>query len=197
MIFFRSLGWLILFCSLGVNPLQAKKGSQAFYRDFWFPTYLIQRLDYCAFDGKECGRPIATRYCQMMGYATASDEHIDYNVGVTNYLSTRFQCKGWRCHGFKWITCRGLFVHSPKRDYFYRLKRYVFPRFDHYRIAWCYEDSKGCGKRAAFSFCRRMGYSRAKSYVKQSHVAATQALGDQQLCFGPTCDGFSEIICYR
>jgi hypothetical protein len=148
-------------------------------------------------DGKECGLAMATRYCKIMGYAKASGERIDYNVGVTNYLSTRFQCKGWGCNGFKWITCRGVFSHTPKRSYFYRSKRYVFPQFDHYRVNWCYENEKGCGKQAASSFCRRMGYTRVLSYQKQTNVPATQALGNQKLCFGPTCQGFSEIICYR
>lgn len=197
MVLFRYLTLLILGCSLSVANIHAKNKNQFFYRDFWYPTYLMERLDYCDVGGKTCGSAIATRYCQMMGYATASDEHIDYNVGVSHYLSSRFQCKGWRCNGFKWITCQGVLTHQPKRGYFYRLKRYVFPQFDHYRVAWCYKRSTGCGKRAAFSFCRRMGYSREASYVKQIHVAATQALGDQQLCFGPRCEGFSEITCYR
>lgn len=197
MILSRALGWFVLLFVLGMSSIQAKKAPQNFYRDFWYPTYLMHRLDYCSVDGKECGHAIATRYCIMMGYKEASGEHIDHNVGITNYLSARFQCKGWGCNGFKWITCGGKFSHMPKRSYFYRSKRYVFPRFDHYRVDWCYENAKGCGKRAAFSFCRRMGYAKAQSYTIQSHVAATQALGNQKLCFGPTCQGFSEITCYR
>ena len=171
--------------------------QQNFSRDFWSPTFHIQRLNYCTLDGKECGPAVANKYCKMMGYERADVAIIDYNIGLTNYFLSSAQCRGWRCNGFKLITCVGNFSHHPKQNYYYRSQRFVFPRIDHYRIDWCYESGRGCGQRAAYSFCRRMGYMNAQYYKKQDDVAATKALGNQKLCFGDDCKGFSSITCYR
>lgn len=171
--------------------------EQQFSRDLWYPTYLVKRLNYCTLDGKECGRSLATRYCKLLGYERASQEIIDHNVGLTSYFLTHAQCKGWRCDGFKLITCAGDFSHKLEKDYYYRFKRFVFPRFDHYRVAWCYKNGHGCGQQVAYSYCRRLGYRRSQGYKKQIEVPATKALGDQELCFGKTCNGFREITCYR
>ncbi len=178
---------------------QANAGvhQQTFSRNFWRPTFHIQRLNYCTLDGKECGLVVASKYCKMMGYERADEAIIDYNIGLTNYLLSSAQCKGWRCNGFMLITCAGDFSHKPGKNYYYRSQRFVFPRIAHYRIDWCYENGLGCGQRAAYSFCRRMGYMNAQYYKKQEDVSATKALGNQKLCFGEDCSGFSSITCYR
>jgi|GEM_PF-1057148 len=197
MVFFRRFIMIFLLFVTLVGQAKEVSHEPHFYRNFWYPTYLIKRLDYCLMGGKICGEEVATRYCNMMGYARAGEQLIDKNVGFTNYLSTRVECKGWRCNGFKLITCVGAFVHKPEKEYYYRYKRFVLPRFDHYRVDWCYKNGHQCGQRVATSFCRRMGYLRAKNYKKQDVVPATKTLGDQALCFGPRCSGFSDITCYR
>lgn len=171
--------------------------NENFYRNFWNPIFNIQRLSYCSLDGKECGQAIAHRYCNIMGYEKASEAIIDYNLGVTHYLSTHARCKGWRCNGFMLITCKNKFYQHPIKDYYYREQRFVLPRFGHYRVDWCYENGAHCGQRPAYSFCRRMGYLHVKQYKKEEHVVATKALGNQRLCFGEACQGFSDITCYR
>ena len=187
-----------LFLVIAVNA-QANSKSQAqnFYRNFWYPTYKNTPLDYCSVDGKECGRIVATSYCKIMGYEKASNDIEAYNVGLTHYLLTRQQCKGWGCNGFMLITCVGNFSQKPAERYHFRLERFVFPYFDHYRVDWCYVNGQKCGQRAAHSFCRRMGYMRTKGFKKQENVPATKALGNHKLCFGNQCSGFSEITCYR
>ena len=60
------------------------KQNKAF-RNFWHPTYHGERLDYCTVDGKECGKAVANRYCQMLGYDYSSQNVIAYNIGLTNY----------------------------------------------------------------------------------------------------------------
>ena len=197
MTFFRYL--IMLFFLIFASISQAKSGhdEQNFYRNFWNPTFNIQRLSYCSLDGKECGQSVANRYCHLMGYEVASDAIIDYNVGVTHYLLTHARCKGWRCNGFMLITCKNKFHHQPVKDYYYREQRFVFPRYAHYRVDWCYKNGAQCSGRAAYSFCRRMGYGQVKQFKKEAHVAATKALGNQRLCFGEACEGFSEIICGR
>ena len=193
---FRYLLVLFVMIFLSLQATAAEK-QQQFFRDFWNPTFHTQRLNYCSPDGKECGLPVANKYCSMMGYERADKASIDYNIGLTNYLLSGAKCKGWRCNGFKLITCVGSFSHQSQKNYYYRSQRFVFPRFNHYRIDWCYENGRGCGKRAAYSFCRRMGYMNAQYFKKQDDVAATKALGNQKLCFGDECRGFDSITCYR
>ena len=188
---------IALFISLSLVSQVYSQNKLDYSRNFWNPTYHIQRLSYCSFGGKECGLPVANCYCKMMGYEKATKQIIDYNVGITNYLSTHAQCKGWSCNGFMLITCASSFRHHPPEKYYYRFQRFDFPRFGHYRVDWCYANGKGCGHRAAYSFCRRMGYSRDQSYKKEENIGATKAIGNRRLCFGKRCKGFSSITCYR
>lgn len=168
-----------------------------FFRSFWDPKYHGLPLAYCNIDDAECGNSIALAYCNMMGYQGVQKQLIAHNVGLTHYINNQGQCKGWRCDGFKLITCRGKWSKENRRNYQYRMASFAFPRYEHYRVDWCYEKGKSCGARAAYSFCRRMGYDSAQAYEKQNHVPATRSLGDHQLCFGNQCHGFSKIICYR
>lgn len=186
---------IVLFIVL-INPANSKN-QQDFSRDLWNPTYNAQRLNYCSLDGKQCGLSLAHCYCKVLGYEKANKAIIDYNVGLTNFFLSKAQCQGWSCNGFKLITCKSRFHHTPPKAYYYRQQRFAFPRFGHFRIDWCYENGKGCGQRAAYSFCRRMGYMRAIEYGKEERTGATKAIGNQRLCFGRQCRSFSYITCYR
>ena len=179
------------------GPSSAADRSKNFYRNFELPTYHGLRLNYCSLQNKDCGMSVATRYCQMMGYAYADQQLIDHNVGLTHFLSVPARCNGWRCNGFKTIRCVARFTHEPPKPYHYRLRKFVYPRYEHYRVDWCYDGRRGCGRRAAFSFCRRMGYLRARHFAMQDKVAATMAIGNQKLCFGQHCKAFSYIDCFR
>lgn len=179
------------------NYSHAKQGDNDYYRSFWSPMYVGQRLAYCTDNQKECGLPVAHRYCQMMGYQQADYQVIDLNIGLAHYLFSSQSCKGWDCNGFMFIRCRSNMNQASKPSYAYRLKQFVFPRFNHSRVAWCYADEKNCGKRAATSFCRRMGYMKARHYTIDHHVSQTRALGDHRLCLGRNCDAFGSITCYR
>lgn len=194
--FRRFLVFIFVLCffslQLHANGLQNKA-----FRTIWHPTYLGERLDYCSFDGKECGKDVANRYCQMLGYDYSSQNVIAYNVGLTNYLSSRLQCKGWRCNGFMTISCAIGLSHNPPKPYHYREKEFAYPRYNDYRVDWCYDKDKGCGARAANSFCSRMGYLQAKRFVKESQISATKSIGSQELCFGNQCNAFKSILCYR
>lgn len=174
----------------------ASTPSQVFHRSFWHPQYHGERLNYCTLDG-QCGLKVATSYCQMMGYEKADQALIANNVGLTNYLHVKARCVGWRCNGFKTIRCMNVITHKPPKPYHYRLRRFVYPRFNNYRIDWCYDGKKGCGQRAAFSFCRRLGYMSVKRYTIEKNVPATQAIGNQKLCFGSQCNAFTKIDCFR
>lgn len=210
MIYFCRLLFICLNCLLiGVNTyalttpskLQTKPAQQdtsaRAYRSFFSPTYHGERLNYCSLDGKACGLQLASQYCRMLGYAYANHSLIDYNVGLTNYLSERARCKGWCCHGFKTITCVEKIRHHPAKWTYYRFRRFVYPRYAHFRVDWCYDGQQGCGRRAAYSFCRRLGYLSVHHYAVEKQIAATKAIGNQKLCFGKRCQGFREIVCFR
>jgi hypothetical protein len=194
--FRRLLVFIFLFCSFTMQTNATGLKNKAF-RTIWHPTFLGERLDYCSFDGKECGKSLANRYCQMLGYDYSSQNVIAYNVGLTRYLSSRAQCKGWRCNGFMAISCATGLSHNPPSPYHYRERKYVYPRYNDYRVDWCYDKNKGCGSRAANSFCSRMGYLQAKHYAKETQISATRSIGSQELCFGNQCNAFKSIICYR
>jgi len=189
----------VVFVLLGffVTTVFAANNKQVFHRSFWQPNYHGQRLAYCTLDGQKCGLAVANRYCNMMGYARSDRQIIANNVGLTNYLDVNARCTGWRCNGFKTIRCRDKISSKPPRAYHYRLRRFVFPRFDNYRVDWCYDGKTGCGRKPAYSFCRRMGYKTVKRYSIQKHISATKAIGNQKLCFGPTCNAFEKIDCFR
>lgn len=197
MTFWGRMTFVIAMLVLTMNTVHASTNKDAIYRNFWLPNYHGQRLNYCALDRKDCGLAIANRYCHLMGYAYADQQTIDYNVGQTAFLSTNAHCRGWRCNGFKTIRCVSTMSHNPAKPYYYRSKRFVYPRFNHERVAWCYDGQKGCGQRAAVSFCRRLGYLASPRFVVEKKVAATKAIGNQKRCFGKHCRAFEYIDCYR
>lgn len=194
---FRSfVTFILMLCAL-IGQVDASKMNNKAFRTIWHPTFSGERLDYCSYDGAECGKQLANHYCQMLGYHYSSQSAIAYNVGLTRFLGTREQCKGWRCNGFTMISCETDLSHKPPKPYHYREKRFADPRYNDYRIDWCYDKDKGCGARAANSFCSRMGYLRAKQFTKETQVGATRAIGSEELCFGNRCNAFKMIVCYR
>jgi hypothetical protein len=196
----RGAAWLITLSGLSVLMSFASHAGvkqSIYYRSYWQPIYHGKPLHYCLLDGQTCGLVVASRYCKLMGYQKADQETIAHNVGETKLLEGRAHCKGWQCNGFKTIRCVSHFPPKPVHAYSYRLRRYVFPRFNHYRVDWCYDGHKYCGKKPAFSFCRRMGYNAVRHYKQQAAIGATQAIGNQKLCFGNTCKGYAYIDCFR
>jgi hypothetical protein len=197
MVYLRYFITLLVFFSGLCHPVHADKSEHKFYRNFWSPTYHMERLSYCRLDGKQCGMSVSNDYCRMMGYQQCKEQLIDYNVAVTHYLYSPAKCVGWGCHGFMLITCEGKFKPNEFQNYYYRSQRFFYPRFGHYRVDWCYKNGQECGARPANSFCRRMGYRKAEHYKKQENVSATKAIGNHRLCFGPSCNGFDSITCFR
>ncbi|HCA89066.1 MAG: hypothetical protein CMF38_01280 [Legionellaceae bacterium] len=171
--------------------------ADAFYRDFEQPMYHGARLHYCTFEG-QCGRLVADHYCQLMGYNKTDKFKIAHNVGLTHYIGAPARrCQGWRCDGFKLIRCRGSFSHHPPKPYHYRRERFYYPRYNHFRVDWCLDGRTQCGRQAAYSFCRRLGFSSVRHYELDKHVPATKAIGNQKLCFGFECHAFRQIECFR
>lgn len=188
---------ILLALMVGVSYSQVVDKSQQAFRSFWHPMYLGERLDYCAADGKTCGKPIAQKYCRMMGYEDVHQQVIAYNIGLTHIINSHALCKGWRCKGFMTVECAKSMAHHPASSYHYREKQFAYPRYQDYRLDWCRTQHKSCGAKAAFSFCSQMGYMHAKHFEKETQLTATKTIGSEELCFGPECQGFKTITCAR
>ena len=189
------LKWIVMIVLCIVHV--AAHSHDQFFRLFWYPMYHGERLAYCAKDGKKCGEDIAKSYCKDMGYSSLKKQRIEHHVGKTYFWEQGGECVGWRCDGFLWIGCAGKFKSHPLKAYAYRVKVFRYPRFENHRIDWCLNQGKSCGHRAAYSYCRRMGYSKEKQYSQDTQVFATRTLGDRVLCYGKKCRGFDKIECQR
>lgn len=179
-------------------PLSSYSANNAeYYRIFWNPTVRGQLLNYCEVNKSICGKAVADRYCREMGYARSNQFVKAYNVGLTHFIEASIRCKGWECNSFKHIRCVEFIDNTPPKQWHYRFNHFVYPRVDNYRLNWCYEGEQGCGRKAAFAFCRHQGFMDVKYFKLQSHVAATKSIGNQQLCFNNNCKGFAVIDCKR
>ena len=192
---------------LSMYILLAHAGNLDVYRNFWYPVYHGQPLSHCSIDGDECGLSVATHYCMLMGYSHAIKQIVANNVGIATYftdypksshlVNLNARCKGWQCNGFKLIQCVNTLLQQHHRTYHHTSQHFVYPRFNHYRLYWCYDGKSNCGKIVATAFCRRMGYRHATYYRLAQAPGASQAIGNQKLCFGTACRGFSLIDCVR
>jgi hypothetical protein len=167
------------------------------YRNYWTPMYHGLPVAYCLNDGTTCGMQVATRYCQWMGYQRADHIRAAYNLGHTRFFGSRLPCKHWQCSGFKTIRCVGRIHHHPPPSYVFRKKRFPVPRYMGQRIDWCAGNGRGCGYKAAYSFCRRIGYTKTIGFARANHVGTTAAIDNQRVCAGLECVGFQYIDCYR
>lgn len=171
--------------------------SSRIYRMFWEPQFHKQPLNYCNENKSNCGKSIANQYCEMMGYHHAQRFLKAPNLGVTNFISGKNMCRGWKCSGFKWIECAGerIYKSIPKSDY--RDELFVRPMWHKYPLSWCYENNHDCGKRAAYAFCRWQGYPHVKEISKPRAVYASKEISTSALCFENQCKGFEYIVCSR
>jgi hypothetical protein len=191
------VGLPIAFCFMHSISV-AGSMSATYHHDFWRPTYHARPLSACLFDGVTCGKNVADRYCQHMGYARSELHMIDYNVGDTHFLGTKFSCHNWHCNSFKLIRCAKQVVHKPPAPYYFREREFLWPRYNQFRIDWCLERNQHCGKPAADSYCKRLGFVKAVSFKRtQKPFPATKTIGTEEICFGPSCFGFRKITCYR
>jgi hypothetical protein len=189
---------IFLLTSLCVSSfVHAVSYDHTYYRSFWHPTFEGLRLAWCIDGGKECGTTTADRYCKIMGFDRSVERLKAYDIGLSRYLGTQNVCEKWNCDGFTKIKCIRE-INEVKADYHYRKRIFYYPRFQDYRVDWCYKTrNRGCGARVAKSFCRRLGYMRSINYKKETQVGETRQLGSNKLCYGKQCDGFQYIVCYR
>lgn len=79
-------------------------------------------------------------------------------------------------------------------------KTFANPKYNGYRLDWCYTEATGCGAPAAKAFCVGKGYPLVKSYGQAADIGTftkTRIIGNNHLCSGNFCDGFSFITCKK
>lgn len=72
-----------------------------------------------------------------------------------------------------------------------------------YRLDWCYNSAKNCGKMAANEYCRSstvfaVPYEKATKWEMDPDIGArtpTWVMGDHKVCDQSFCDGFAYITC--
>ena len=165
---------MVLVFTILSTTVHAQINKDQYYRSFWTPVFKGTRLDYCNSENHVCGLPIADRFCKIMGYESAAQAKIDYNVGFTRHLDNAAICNGWNCYGWRLIRCKSSFKNMNKKI---RKRVFYYPRMYWARVDYCYMKGHDCGKRAAYAFCRSMSYERVKSFKKQSNVLSTCTLG--------------------
>lgn len=154
------------------------------------PRWGGNRLDVCLTWGRDCGQPVADRFCQRKQYRRAlSFETL--RVGdsePTQLLMSKTVCRGSFCTAMMSITCDEPF---PREQIF------VNPNIDGYRLDHCRVWANECGKPAADAFCSEMGYSRALHEFTDADpgYANTIVIGSRQVCRGSFCTGFQMIVC--
>jgi hypothetical protein len=186
--------WMVALLSLSFSCF----GGANFYRTIWHPSYHNMRLNWCDQQQKNCGMQVAKQYCRQLGYPEVIKIKKATDIGLSRYIDSNVECNTPYCDGFSFIKCGA--NQLADGDYYttqVRKKVFYYPRLKEVRIDWCFEKGKRCGKRAAYAFCRAMGYSNAKGFKQDSQVSQTRTIGGNDLCVGRKCKSFSEIQCVR
>jgi hypothetical protein len=193
----RGFKIIFLMISLGAFASSQTIPQSSVLRMFWHPMMKGERLEYCNEDLTQCGKEIATCYCKKMGYTEAKRFQKAPNLGLTRFITGKNECQGFKCSGFDYIECKGerKYYSRPSSDF--RHKLFVRPRWHHFPISWCYRNSKQCGKRSAYAFCRFQGYGKVIRYSQSKSVPASKEMGTSALCMNQDCRGFEYIVCGR
>jgi len=68
------------------------------------------------------------------------------------------------------------------------------------RLDWCVNWATGCGKQAADAWCASKGYQNATNFSQAPNIGAsspTRLIGTGAVCDQGSCDGFSQITCFK
>ena len=187
---------IIIFLLLSISSQVIANQDKYMYKNFWNPKIRNLPLAACFLTKPGCGMAVADEYCKYLNYEKARSFKIAPNVGLTHFFDQTAKCQGWGCDSLSLIECEKKF---PKTHELYKYKyiKFEYPRYEHHRIDWCFEKHKDCGKKVAYSFCRRMGYITTVGFSKEAPLANTRYLANGGLCYGENCAGFKSISCKR
>ena len=150
-----------------------------------------RRIDYCYHQGSDCGAPAAHAFCQLThgeGFV-ASRFAMEADIGSTEtptwILGDGLDCTSPGCDGFAHIECSDTTFTS------------THPMHGDRAVDWCLTYGQDCGQPAADRWCevgRGAGWY-ATSFAQATYVGSTRTIGDDALCDGDHCEGFTHIDC--
>ena len=82
--------------------------AQSDVEEFIQPTIDGIRVDWCLTWGKDCGEPVAYKWCINHGYSKPIYFEVERSIGLTSpttMLSSRDTCYKEYCGGFRTIVC--------------------------------------------------------------------------------------------
>ena len=170
------------------SPTEASQDEDKTYRK---PRWMDQRLDWCFIWGKDCGQPPADHFCRRHLFSGATDFRAEPNIGTyepTRLAGSNQVCNQPFCTGFEYITCFGPISLEQK---------FTPPVWHNYRLDWCLNWEKDCGKPAADAFCKANGFPEALFYQSDPGVGTqpTLLIGTGQICNAAFCTAFQIITC--
>ncbi len=188
---------LAFLVTLSLMMAQAAYANR-YFRTFWAPTFQGEPLNFCTDRYRACGKKPAELFCQKMGYDHVARYLKASDVGFARDIQSNLICHHALCDSYKMIKCMaGKIENNNYYTYYAKKRKFYKPRYHGYRVAWCYSQGRGCGRKAAYSFCRRLGYMGASRYQRDLAIGISQAIGTEERCFGGHCKGFKYIICRR
>jgi hypothetical protein len=155
------------------------------------PFWLGQRLDWCLTWGAGCGRPAALAYCQRNRFEDVlsfSPEVVGKSV-PTRLFGSNEVCSGFaNCTAFASIICTKPIPHN---------RVFANPEWKRTRLDVCLQWGTNCGKPVADAYCRAKKFSQAFAFAQDlvPGDVPTRVMGTDQICTGPGCRGFQQIIC--
>ena len=155
------------------------------------PRYRDTRLDWCLNWGTDCGKPAALAFCNRRRYADVVVFRAEKVGGSepTRLIGSNQVCSGHDfCTAFAYITCTGPIPIN---------RVFANPVWKGHRLDVCLRWAADCGKPTADAFCRAQGYSDALQAEPDAEpgYAPTRVISSDQICTGPGCRGFGQIIC--
>jgi hypothetical protein len=75
---------------------------------------------------------------------------------------------------------------------------FPYPIHEIYRLNYCLNWNKDCGKPAAQTWCKEQGFRWASGFKIDENIGSlfpTIVLGENRVCAQFVCDGFQEITC--
>ncbi len=160
-------------------------------KTFNAPLYRDTRLDWCLTWGSNCGRAAADNFCNRHRFERALVFRAEV-VGTsqpTRLIGTNQVCNRQAfCTAFAYITCTEPIPRS---------RIFANPIWKGHRLDVCLQWGANCGKPAADAFCRSKGFSTAQHAESDPEpgYASTRVISSDQVCTGPNCTGFQQIVC--
>jgi hypothetical protein len=166
----------------------------------WFPTPRQGqegvgnlRVDWCLNWGNNCGKPAAEAFCQARGFRQALSFQSQRMGGPTWVAGDRKICLHPVCTALVNVTCEG---EADARS-FAMVQDFPDPTINHVPIATCLAHAHECGKPAADSFCRAVGFLRATHFQESAPSGPIVHFGDATNCSGEHCRALKNVICSR